>query len=108
MKQKQRWLAEEFAKFMRVVCMIMRGKVPPIKKINIESDDVFELFPEYRESKANPNFNHITAYVEKVFNFDDIWLLYVPLLLEGRKSLTKSRFFNPNTAMPKSKSRSIL
>ena len=65
MKQKQRWLAEEFAKFMRVVCMITRGKVPPIKKINIESDDVFELFPEYRESKANPNFNHITAYVKK-------------------------------------------
>ena len=25
------------------------------KKINIESDDVFEFFQEYRESKANPN-----------------------------------------------------
>ena len=25
------------------------------KKINIESDDVFEFFREYRESKANPN-----------------------------------------------------
>ena len=35
------------------------------KKINIESDDVFELFREYRESKANPNFNHVTAYVKK-------------------------------------------
>ena len=35
------------------------------KKINIESDDVFELFREYRESKANLNFNHVPAYVKK-------------------------------------------
>ena len=27
------------------------------RKINIESDDVFQFFREYRESKANPNFN---------------------------------------------------
>ena len=35
------------------------------KKNKIESDDVFKLFREYRESKANPNFNHVTAYVKK-------------------------------------------
>ena len=27
------------------------------RKINIESDDVFQFFQAYRESKANPNFN---------------------------------------------------
>ena len=35
------------------------------KKINIESDDVFELFWEYRKIKGNPNFNHVAAYVKK-------------------------------------------
>ena len=51
MKQKQRWLVEEFAKFMRVVCMITRGKVPPIKKINIESDDVLNFFQNTEKVK---------------------------------------------------------
>ena len=35
------------------------------KKPNIASDDVFKLYREYRDSKANPNFNHVTAYVKK-------------------------------------------
>ena len=48
------------------------------KKINIESDDVFELFREYRESKANPNFNHVTAYVKK-FSTSIISDFYVSL-----------------------------
>ena len=55
------------------------------KKVNIESDDLFELFREYRESKANPNFNRTTVYV-KMFSTSIIFdLLCVPLLLEGRK-----------------------
>ena len=29
------------------------------------NDDVFDFFREYRESKANPNFNHVTACVKK-------------------------------------------
>ena len=48
------------------------------KKINIESDDVFEIFREYRESKANPNFNHVTAYVKK-FSTSIISDFYVSL-----------------------------
>ena len=43
--------------------MLTRERVLPIK--NIESGGVFELFREYRESKANLNFNHVTAYVKK-------------------------------------------
>ena len=53
MKQKQRKLAQEFAKLMRVALFMLTGeKVPPKKKINIESDDVVELFREYREEKV--------------------------------------------------------
>ena len=42
------------------------------KKTNVESDDVFELFREYKKSKVNLNFNHVTQYVKKVFHFDNI------------------------------------
>ena len=55
-----------------------RERVPPIKKINIKSNDVFEPFRERSESKANPKFSHVTAYF-KSFH----------LLLEGRSSITK-------------------
>ena len=64
--------------------------MPPIKK-NIEKDYVFELFREYRESKANPNCNYVTAYVK---NFS---------LITGRKEQPhKMKIFqSPDTAMPK-------
>ena len=48
------------------------------KKINVESDGVFESFREYRENKANPNFNHVTAYVKK-FSTSIISDFYVSL-----------------------------
>ena len=44
----------------------------------MESDDVFELFREYRASKSNPNFNHVTAYVKK-FSSSIISDFYVSL-----------------------------
>ena len=71
---------------------------PIDKKVNIESDDVFELFREYRESKASPNFNRTTVYV-KMFSTSMIFDFYVSLYYwkEGRNSITKLRFFNPQT-----------
>ena len=48
------------------------------KKINFESGDVFGLFRKYRESKANQNFNHVTAYVKK-FSTSIISDFYVSL-----------------------------
>ena len=35
------------------------------KKVNIESDYIFESFQDYRETKVNPNLNHVTAYTKK-------------------------------------------
>ena len=42
-----------------------RERVPPIKKNILNRMMYFELFREHRESKANPNFNDVTAYVKK-------------------------------------------
>ena len=47
------------------LCMLTREPAN-YKKINIESDDIFELFWEYRESKAK--FYHIKACDKKFSN----------------------------------------
>ena len=57
------------------------------KKINIESDDVFEFFREYRESKSNPNSTTLQRMSK--FSTSIICDLCVTLLLEGRNCLTK-------------------
>ena len=47
MKQKQMWLAQEFTKLIRVVLSLYvdeREGFLTYKKINIESDDIFEHF----------------------------------------------------------------
>ena len=35
------------------------------KKVNIESDYIFDSFQEYRETKINSNLNDVTAYIKK-------------------------------------------
>ena len=66
MKQKQRRLVQEFGKLIRVVLfMLTRERVPPTKKNILNRMMYLNFFREYRESKANPNFNHVTAYVKK-------------------------------------------
>ena len=79
MKQKQRRLVQEFGKLIRVVLfMLTRERVPPTKKNILNRMMYLNFFREYRESKANPNFNHVTAYVKK-FSTSIISDFYVSL-----------------------------
>ena len=62
------------------------------KKVNVESNDVFEPFREYRESKGNPNFNHVTVYVKK-FSTSIISDFYVPLYYWKEEQPHKMKIF---------------
>ena len=52
----------------------------------------FELFREYRESKANPNFNDVTAYVKK-FSTSIISDFYVSLNYRKKGAASQNEDF---------------